>query len=75
MTYDLDHYNALCNSLDNERIRLLAAGTSKDHAFRPMNIKRIEKEIQGEIEFLKTKGVDIQSILNQDDDLLNELFS
>lgn len=79
MSDDLSHLRALHTRLSHERGYLRDAKTSKDKAFREHQIKMVTKEIEGEISFLKKKGVAIPPDLEpvssdiSDDELLKEL--
>ncbi len=76
---DLSHLNALELRLSHERERLRAARTPREKAFRAQQVAGCEREIAGEREFLKARGVDL-SIDDEvaglsDDELLAELES
>lgn len=73
MTYNLDHYNALKASLYREQERLSSSQTAAVAGFRAANVRAIKKELAGEVEFLKSKGIDVPD--DSDDALLDELFS
>ena len=48
----MDHLSALQLRLSNERIRLSQATNKDEIALRSAWVKQMEKEVQGEIEFL-----------------------
>ena len=48
----MDHFSALQLRLSNERIRLSQATNKDEIALRSAWVKQMEKEVQGEIEFL-----------------------
>ena len=48
----MDHLSALQLRLSNERIRLSQATNKDEIALRSVWVKQMEKEVQGEIEFL-----------------------
>ena len=48
----MDHISALQLRLSNERIRLNQATNKDEIALRSVWVKQMEKEVQGEIEFL-----------------------
>ena len=48
----MDHLSALQLRLSNERIRLNQATNKDEIALRSVWVKQMEKEVQGEIEFL-----------------------
>lgn len=48
----MDHLSALQFRLSNERIRLSQATNKDEIALRSVWVKQMEKEVQGEIEFL-----------------------
>lgn len=76
--YDTTHYAALMTRLSNEKGYLALATKQSEIELRSVWIKQIEKEISQEVEFLKSKGVDIYHSEADndltDDDLFNELF-
>ena len=78
MTYNTEHYVALMNRLSNEKSRLAACTKPKDIELRKVWVMGIEKEIANEVEFLKSKGIEvyasIDDLLMSDDELMNELF-
>lgn len=78
MTYNTDHYEALMFRLSNEKARLEACTKPKEIELRKVWVMGIEKEIASEVEFLKSKGIEvyasIDDLLLSDDDLMNELF-
>lgn len=76
---DLSHLNTLELRLSHERERLCVARTPREKAFRAQQVASAEKEILGEREFLRTRGIDL-SIDDDvaglsDDELLAELES
>lgn len=48
----MDHLSVLQLRLSNERIRLSQATNKDEIALRSVWVKQMEKEVQGEIEFL-----------------------
>lgn len=78
MTYNTDHYVALMNRLSNEKTRLAACTKSKEIELREVWVAGVEKEIAAEVEFLKSKGIEVYASIDDlfmsDDELLNELF-
>ena len=77
--YDTTHYVALMNRLSNEKDYLTRAVGSEAIKMRKVWISQIEKEIAQEVEFLKSKGIDVYadtSVVDSmsDDDLMNELL-
>lgn len=54
---ELAHMNALELSLSNERVRLVNSKSKVEREWREHNILMIEREIAGEIEFLKSHGL------------------
>lgn len=76
--YDTTHYVALITRLSNEKGYLTLATNQTEIELRSVWIKQIEKEIAQEVEFLKSKGIDVyhSEVDNElsDDDILNELF-
>ena len=48
----MDHLSALQLRLSNERIRLSQATNKDEIALRSAWVKQMEKEVQGELEFL-----------------------
>lgn len=76
--YCTSHYNALYQSLLNEKQRLADAKTEQDKTFRLHNISMIEKELKQEEIFLACKGISVYSDLTDnemtDDDILSELL-
>lgn len=78
MTYNTDHYEALMFRLSNEKARLEACTNPKEIELRKVWVAGIEKEIASEVEFLKSKGIEVYASIDDlflsDDDLMNELF-
>lgn len=74
-TPDLHHLDALRESLSREKGRLADAKSPKDKAFRESAIASKEKEIEGELKFLKEKYGYEEADLSDlsDEDLLREL--
>lgn len=77
--YDTTHYAALMTRLSHEKQYLLEAKTEQEKELRTVWIAQIEKEITQEVEFLKSKGINVYSEKSEvdsmsDDDLLNELL-
>lgn len=76
--YNTTHYATLMIRLSNEKGYLTLATKQSEIELRTVWIKQIEKEIESEAEFLKSKGVDVyHSVVDNnltEDDLLNELF-
>lgn len=76
--YDTTHYAALMIRLSNEKGYLALATKQSEIELRSVWIKQIEKEIAQEVEFLKSKGIDVYQATGDnalsDEDLLNELF-
>ena len=66
------------NRRSNEKSRLAACTKPKDIELRKVWVMGIEKEIANEVEFLKSKGIEvyasIDDLLMSDDELMNELF-
>lgn len=73
----LEHYFALLSRLNIERDRLQRAASNNEIALRKVWVNQAEKELEGEIIFLRSKGVDIKDFDCDlsDDDLLRELTS
>lgn len=72
------HLDALNLRLSNERVRLSQAKTQNEIELRTVWVKGIEKEIKSEIEFLKSKGIEVFTNIDDipdDDALLAELLS
>lgn len=63
MPYNLDHYFAIKARRDNHLSRGFTHQAKMD-----------EKEMAGEIEFLKENGVDVSSLTMTDEELLAELL-
>lgn len=78
MTYNTEHYTALMTRLSNEKARLAACTKPKELELRKVWVAGIEKEIANEVEFLKSKGIEVYASIDDlfmsDDELLNELF-
>lgn len=79
MTYNTDHYEALMNRLSSEKARLEACTKPKEIELRKVWVAGIEKEIANEVEFLKSKGIEVYASIDDlfmsDDELMNELLS
>lgn len=76
--YDTEHYVALMTRLSHEKQYLSQATKQSEIELRSVWIKQIEKEIEQEAAFLKSKGVDLYSTHDNnlsDDDLLAELLN
>lgn len=74
---DLTHLNALELRLSNERIRLSQATSQAEIELRKVWVQQTEKEIQGEIDFLASKGITVHKAIIKDfdaDALLKELL-
>lgn len=74
---DLMHLHSLELRLSNERMRLSEATSQSEKDLRSVWVKQLEKEIQGEIEFLASKGITLQKATTKDfdaDELLKELL-
>jgi len=72
------HLDALNLRLSNERVRLSQAKTQNEIELRTVWVQGIEKEIKSEIEFLKSKGIEVFTSIDDipdDDALLAELLS
>jgi len=72
------HLDALNLRLSNERVRLSQAKTQNEIELRTVWVKGIEKEIKSEIEFLKSKGIEVFTSIDDildDDALMAELLS
>lgn len=76
--YDTTHYTALNIRLNAEKLYRATSNSQSEIELRSVWIKQIEKEIEQEAEFLKSKGIDVYRLIADtnltDDDLLNELF-
>lgn len=76
--YDTTHYVALMTRLSHEKQHLENAKMNiQEYSLRSVWIKQIEKEIEQEAAFLKSKGVDVYSNVDHnmsDDDLMAELL-
>ena len=75
-----EHYVALVTNLSNERQRLEQSASEAEYALRSVWVKQLEREVEAEVEFLSSKGVNVYTQTNEvdsmsDDDLLNELMS
>lgn len=79
MTYNTDHYEALMIRLSNEKARLASCTKPKEIELRKVWVAGIEKEIANEVEFLKSKGIEVYASIDDlfmsDDELMNELLS
>lgn len=77
--YDTTHYVALMTRLSNEKARLAACTKPKEIELRKVWVAGIEKEIANEVEFLKSKGIEVYASIDDlfmsDDELMNELLS
>lgn len=74
---DLMHLHSLELRLSNERMRLSEATSQSEKDLRSVWVKQLEKEIQGEIEFLASRGITVQKATIKDfdvDELLKELL-
>lgn len=74
---DLTHLNALELRLSNERIRLSQATSQAEIELRTVWVQQAEKEIQGELDFLASKGITVHKATIKDfdaDALLKELL-
>lgn len=72
------HLDALNLRLSNERVRLSQAKTKNEIELRTVWVQGIEKEIKSEIEFLKSKGIEVFTSIDDildDDALMAELLS
>ena len=77
--YDTTHYAALMTRLSNEKVYLTAATNQSKIELRTVWIAQIEKEIQDEVEFLSSKGINVYQNSSEvdnmsEDDLLAELL-
>ncbi len=72
----MTHLTALYLRLANERTRLLEATNANEIELRKVWIKQMEKEIEGEIEFLEKNGLfNKEPLPDMDaDELLKELL-
>lgn len=79
MTYNTEHYVALMNRLTNEKARLESCTKPKEIELRKVWVSGVEKEIASEVEFLKSKGIEVYATIDDlfmsDDELMNELLS
>lgn len=77
--YDTTHYAALMTRLSNEKARLDETVEKQARDLRNFWIKQIEKEIEQEVKFLKSKGIEVYASIDDlfmsDDELMNELLS
>lgn len=81
--YDTEHYTALMTRLSHEKQHLENAKMniqeySLSLSLRSVWIKQIEKEIECEVEFLKSKGIEVYHSTDDtetlsDDELLKQL--
>lgn len=71
------HLEALQFRLSNEKSRLNNAKNKNEKTFRETLVTQIEKEIQGELKFLESKGIKVDTSVEQmsDDELMAELLS
>lgn len=71
------HLEALQFRFSNEKSRLNNARNKNEKSFREILVAQIEKEIQGELKFLESKGIKIDTSVEQmsDDELMAELLS
>jgi len=67
--YDTNHYVALLNRLSNEKDYLSRAVGKEAIKMRKVWIAQIEKEISSEVDFLKSKGVNLYSTSTEVDNL------
>lgn len=76
--YNTNHYTTLMTRLSNAKGYLAVATKQSEIELRTVWIKQIEKEIEGEVEFLKSKGINVYHPTDadnvSDDDLLSGLF-
>ena len=75
--YNTEHYTSLMTNLSNEKKRLADAVNQPEIDLRSVWVKQLEKEIEHEVEFLKSKVVDVYHNADNDmsdDDLLAELM-
>lgn len=86
MTNELSHYDAIKARIARETERrdslvmsmfVRKSDLESAKSFRDHQIKMAEKELQAEIEFLKTKGIDLSPVDCDmtDDELLRELLA
>ena len=78
MRNQFDHYEAIEQRYFHEKSYLAAAKTGRERKWREHNIAMIERELEGEIDFLEKRGIDC-SLLKQtaeltDEELLSELL-
>lgn len=77
--YDTTHYAALMTRLSNEKTYLASCTKPKEIELRKVWVMGIEKEIASEVEFLKSKGIEVYASIDDlfmsDDELMNELLS
>lgn len=77
--YTTEHYVALMANLSKERQRLSCATSQGEIELRSVWVKQLEREVEAEVEFLSSKGVNVYAETNEvdsmsDDDLLSELM-
>lgn len=77
--YDTTHYVALMTRLSNEKAYLVTTTKQSEIELRTVWIAQIEKEIQGEVDFLSSKGINLYQTSSEVDnmsenDLLAELL-
>lgn len=71
--YDTEHYTALMTRLSHEKQHLENAKMNiQEYSLRSVWIKQIEKEIKCEVEFLKSKGIDVYYSADDADTLSND---
>jgi len=75
-TYTTEHLVALNTRLSNEKEYLALAKTTQEVELRTVWIKQIEKEIEHEVKFLESKGVNLYTSDTDmtDDELMAELL-
>ena len=64
----LSHLHVLELHLSNERMRLHAATNQKEKDLRAVWVQQAEREVQGEIDFLTSKGIQTRRITIEIDD-------
>lgn len=71
------HLEALQFRLSNEKSRLNNAKNKNERTFRETLVAQIEKEIHGELKFLKSKSIKVDTSIDQmsDDELMAELLN
>lgn len=74
MSNQFSHLNAIDLRLSHERTRRDLATNAKEREWREHNIKMIEREREGEIQFLRSKGIEV---VEETDELLSldEIFA